>query len=224
MERQFDKELQDLRENLLKMGTLVEEAIANAVKSLIERDSDLARRTIERDSQINELEVKLEEKAIKLLALRQPMARDLRFIVKSVKIIASLERIGDHSVNICERALELNKEPPLKPYIDIPIMAQSAQMMLKEALDAFINEDTVLALKVCKDDQIIDDLDEQILRELLTFMTEDPHTITRAIWIIQISKNLERIGDLATNIAESVIYMVDAKDIRHGGYQERRSE
>lgn len=224
MERQFEKELQDLRENLLKMGTLAEEAIANAVKSLVERDSDMARRTIERDRQIDELEVKLEEKAIRLLALRQPMARDLRFIVKSVKIIASLERIGDHAVNLCERALELNKEPPLKPYIDIPIMAQSVQMMLKEALDAFINEDTALALKVCGNDQIIDDLDEQILRELLTFMMEDPHTITRAIWIIQISKNLERIGDLATNIAESVIYMVDAKDIRHGSYQERRSE
>ena len=218
MERQFEKELQDLRENLLKMGTLAEEAIANAVKSLVERDSDLARRTIERDSQINELEVNLEEKAIKLLALRQPMARDLRFIVNSVKIVASLERIGDHAVNLCEKALELNKEPPLKPYIDLPIMAQSAQKMLKEALDAFINEDTALAFKVCGDDQIIDDLDDQILRELLTFMMEDPHTITRAIWIIQISKNLERIADLATNIAESVIYMVEAKDIRHGGY------
>ena len=146
------------------------------------------------------------------------MARDLRFIIKSVKIIASLERIGDHAVNICERALELNKEPPLKPYIDIPRMASAAQMMLKEALDAFINEDTDLAFKVCHDDQIIDDLDDQILRELLTFMMEDPHTITRAVRIIRISKDLERIGDIATNIAESVIYMIDARDIRHGGY------
>jgi len=218
MERQFEKELQDLRENLLKMGTLVEEAIANAVKSLVERDSELARRTIECDCQIDQLEVKLEEKAVRLLALRQPMARDLRFIIKSVKIIASLERIGDHAVNICERALELNKEPPLKPYIDIPRMASAAQMMLKEALDAFINEDTDLAFKVCHDDQIIDDLDDQILRELLTFMMEDPHTITRAVRIIRISKDLERIGDIATNIAESVIYMIDARDKRHGGY------
>jgi phosphate transport system protein len=218
MERQFEKELQDLRENLLRMGTLVEEAIANAVKSLVERDSELARRTIECDCKIDELEVTLEEKAVRLLALRQPMARDLRFTIKSVKIIASLERIGDHAVNICERAMELNKEPPLKPYIDIPRMTRAAQMMLKEALDAFINEDTALAFKVCGDDQIIDDLDDQILQELLTFMMEDPHTITRAIWIIQISKNLERIADLATNIAESVIYMVEARDIRHGGY------
>lgn len=224
MERQFEKELQDLRKNLLRMGTLVEEAIANAVKSLVERDSELARRTIECDCQIDQLEVKLEEKAIKLLALRQPMARDLRFIIKSVKIISSLERIGDHAVNICEKALELNKEPPLKEYIDIPRMMKSAQMMLKEALDAFVNEDTDLALKVCRDDQIIDNLDDQILRELLTFMMEDPHTITRAIRIIQISKYLERIGDLATNIAESVIYMVEARDIRHGGYLEKSTE
>jgi phosphate transport system protein len=218
MERQFERELQDLRKNLLKMGTLTEEAIANAVKSLVERDSDLARRTIECDCNIDGLEMDLEEKAIKLLVLRQPMARDLRFIIKSVRIISCLERIGDHAVNICEKALELNKEPPLKEYIDIPRMTEAAQMMLKNALDAFINEDTDLAFKVCEDDQIIDDLDDQILRELLTYMMEDPHTITRSIRIIQISKYLERIGDLATNIAESVIYMVNARDIRHGGY------
>jgi phosphate transport system protein len=218
MERQFEKELQDLRKNLLKMGTLVEEAISNAVKSLVERDSELARKTIECDCLIDGLEMELEEKAIRLLALRQPMARDLRFIIKSVRIISCLERIGDHAVNICEKALELNKEPPLKEYIDIPRMTEAAQMMLKNALDAFINEDTDLAFKVCEDDQIIDDLDDQILRELLTYMIEDPHTITRSIRIIQISKYLERIGDLATNIAESVIYMVNARDIRHGGY------
>ena len=224
MERQFEKELNDLRKNLLKMGTLVEEAIDNAVRSLVERDSDLARKTIECDCEIDELEMELEESAIKLLALRQPMARDLRFIIKSIKIVASLERIGDHAVNICEKALELNKEPPLKEYIDIPRMTKAAQMMLKNALDAFINEDTDLAFQVCQDDQVIDDLDDQILRELLTYMIEDHRTITRAIRIIQISKYLERIGDLATNIAESVIYMVDARDIRHGAYKDKNKE
>lgn len=220
MERQFEKELLELRKKLVDMGTLVEEAIANAVNSLVNRDSELARKTIECDCRIDELEVELEEGVIKILALRQPIARDLRFIIKSLKIIASLERIGDHAVNICEKALELNKEPKLKEYIDIPRMAKAVQKMLKEVLDAFINEDVDLAFKVCGDDQIIDNLNDQILRELLTFMMEDPHTIARAIRIIQISKYLERIGDLATNIAESVIYMVNAKDIRHGGYMD----
>ncbi|MDY6854234.1 MAG: phosphate signaling complex protein PhoU [Thermodesulfobacteriota bacterium] len=220
MERQFEKELLELRKRLVDMGTLVEEAIANAVKSLVNRDCELARKTIECDCRIDELEVELEEGVIKILALRQPIARDLRFIIKSLKIIASLERIGDHAVNICEKALELNKEPKLKEYIDIPRMAKAVQIMLKEVLDAFINEDVDLAFKVCGDDHIIDNLNDQILRELLTFMMEDPHTIARAIRIIQISKYLERIGDLATNIAESVIYMVNAKDIRHGGYKD----
>ena len=216
MERHFEKELHALKENLLKMGALVEQAIANAIKSLVESDSDLAEKTIHSDSEIDELEIKLEEMAIRLLALRQPMARDLRFIVKGTKIITDLERMGDLAVNICERALELNKEPTLKPYIDLPRMAEKAQFMLKEALDAFVREDTEIALKVCQDDQLIDDLNNQIFRELLTFMLEDPRTISRAIRISFISKYIERIGDHATNIAEDVIYMVKAKDIRHG--------
>ncbi|MCD6266371.1 MAG: phosphate signaling complex protein PhoU [Deltaproteobacteria bacterium] len=216
MERHFERELHTLKENLLKMGSLVERNIANSIKSLIERDSELAQKTIQSDSQIDELEIKLEEIAIRLLALRQPMAKDLRFIVKGTKIITDLERMGDLAVNICERALELNKEPLLKPYIDLPRMAEKAQFMLKEALDAFVREDTEIALKVCQDDQLIDDLNNQIFRELLTFMLEDPRNISRAIRISFISKYLERIGDHATNIAEDVIYMVKAKDIRHG--------
>lgn len=218
MERHFEKELHALKENLLKMGALVEQAIANAIKSLVERDSELAEKTIHSDSEIDELEIKLEEMAIRLLALRQPMAKDLRFIVKGTKIVTDLERMGDLAVNICERALELNKEPTLKPYIDLPRMAEKAQFMLKEALDAFVREDTEIALKVCREDQLIDDLNNQIFRELLTFMLEDPRTISRAIRISFISKYLERIGDHATNIAEDVIYMVKAKDIRHGEY------
>jgi phosphate transport system protein len=216
MERHFEKELHALKENLLKMGALVEQAIANAIKSLVENDSDLAEKTIHSDSEIDELEIKLEEMAIRLLALRQPMAKDLRFIVKGTKIVTDLERMGDLAVNICERALELNKEPTLKPYIDLPRMAEKAQFMLKEALDAFVREDTEIALKVCQDDQLIDDLNNQIFRELLTFMLEDPRTISRAIRISFISKYIERIADHATNIAEDVVYMVKAKDIRHG--------
>jgi len=218
MERHFEKELHALKENLLTMGALVEQAIANAIKSLVERDSELAEKTIQSDSQIDELEIKLEEMAIRLLALRQPMAKDLRFIVKGTKIVTDLERMGDLAVNICQRALELNKEPTLKPYIDLPRMAEKAQLMLKEALDAFVRGDSEIALKVCQDDQLINDLNNQIFRELLTFMLEDPRTISRAIRISFISKYMERIGDHATNIAEDVIYMVKAKDIRHGAY------
>ena len=218
MERHFEKELHALKENLLNMGALVEQAIANSIKSLVERDSELAEKTIHSDSEIDELEIKLEEMAIRLLALRQPMAKDLRFIVKGTKIVTDLERMGDLAVNICERSLELNKETTLKPYIDLPRMAEKAQLMLKEALDAFVREDTEIALKVCKDDQLIDDLNNQIFRELLTFMLEDPRTISRAIRISFISKYIERIGDHATNIAEDVIYMIKAKDIRHGAY------
>ena len=218
MERHFEKELHALKENLLKMGALVERNIANAIKSLVERDSELAEKTIQSDIEIDEMEVKLEEMAIRLLALRQPMAKDLRFIVKGTKIVTDLERMGDQTVNICQRALELNKEPTLKPYIDLPRMAEKAQFMLKEALDAFVREDTELAIKVCQDDQLIDDLNNQIFRELLTFMLEDPRTISRAIRISFISKYIERLGDHATNIAEAVIYMVNAKDIRHGAF------
>jgi phosphate transport system protein len=218
MKRQFEEEFKTLKEGLLKMGALVEQAIANAIRALVEADSELAEKTIQSDHKIDTLEVKLEEMAIKLLALRQPMAQDLRFIVKGTKIITDLERMGDLAVNICQRILELNEESPLKPYIDLPRMAEKTQLMLKESLDAFVREDTKLALKVCQDDQLIDDLHDQIFRELLTFMMEDPRVISRAIRISFISKYMERIADHATNIAEDVIYMVKAKDIRHGAY------
>jgi phosphate transport system protein len=149
------------------------------------------------------------------LALHQPAGRDLRFITTGLKITTDLERIGDMAVNICERALELNLEPQLKPYIDIPRMARVAQRMIRESLDAFVREDTELALKVCKDDEEVDQLNSQIFREVVTFMIDDPHTINRAIKISSISKYLERIADHATNIAEMVIFMVKGKSIRH---------
>jgi len=213
--RIYDAELYEIREKLLEMGGKVEVMITNAMKSLVERDSELAGQTIVFDHQINHLEVEIDEKCLQVLATRQPAARDLRFITLALKIVTDLERIGDQCVAVAKRALELNQEAPLKPYIDLPRMAHWAAVMVKESLDAFVRSDDELALKVCNDDQFVDDLNEQIQRELLTFMMEEPETISRAIKINYISKCIERIADHATNIAEMVIFMVKGKDIRH---------
>jgi len=214
-DKKYDEELKKLREEILYMGGLVEDLIQKAVKTLVDRDSDLARVIIERDHEVNRLDVEIDDICIKLLALHQPAGRDLRFITTGLKITTDLERIGDMAVNICERALELNEEPQLKPYIDIPRMARISQRMIRESLDAFVREDTELALKVCKDDNEVDDLNAQIFRETLTFMIENVQTISRATKIASVSKYLERIADHATNIAEMVIFMVKGKSIRH---------
>jgi phosphate transport system protein len=220
MERQhisasFDLELDKLRTMILAMGGKVEQMIAGSIKSLIERDSDLASRIIVMDHEVNGLEVAIDEKCLELLALRQPAARDLRFITLALKIVTDLERIGDQCANVAKRVREINEEPPIKPYIDIPRMAHWTEVMLKESLDAFVRGDVDLAVKVCKDDNFVDELNIQIQRELLSYMIEDPATITRAIKLNYISKYLERIADHATNIAEMVIFMVKGKDIRH---------
>jgi phosphate transport system protein len=214
-DKRYEEELKKLREEILYMGGLVEDQIQKSVKSLVDRDSDLATVIIERDHEVNRLDVEIDELCIKLLALHQPAGRDLRFITTGLKITTDLERIGDMAVNICERALELNQEPQLKPYIDIPRMARISQRMIRESLDAFVREDTELALKVCKDDDEVDQLNAQIFRETLTFMLENAQTISRATKISSISKYLERIADHATNIAEMVIFMVKGKSIRH---------
>jgi phosphate transport system protein len=211
----FDLELAALRKSILAMGGKVELMIAGSVKSLADRDSALADRVIAMDREVNGLEVAIDEKCLQLLALRQPAARDLRFITLALKIVTDLERIGDQCTSVAKRVRELNEEPPLKPYIDIPRMAHWTEVMVKEALDAFVRGDVDLAIKVCNDDQNVDDLNVQVQRELLTFMIEDPGTITRAIKLNYISKYLERIADHATNIAEMVIFMVKGKDIRH---------
>ncbi|GFO69027.1 phosphate transport system regulatory protein PhoU [Geomonas limicola] len=213
--RQFDAELNDIREKLLEMGGKVELMIANALLALVERNTELAVQTIAFDHEINRLEMEIDEKCLEVLARRQPAARDLRFITLALKIVTDLERIGDQCANIAKRVKELNLEPALKPYIDLPRMAQAASTMVKEALDAFVRGDENLAIKVCQDDQVVDDLNEQIQRELLTFMMSDPSAITRAMRINYISKCLERIADHATNVAEMVIFMVKGKDIRH---------
>jgi phosphate transport system protein len=214
-DKRYDEELKKLREEILYMGGLVEDQIQKAVKSLVDRDSALAEIIIERDHEVNRLDVDIDDICIKLLALHQPAAKDLRLITTGLKITTDLERIGDMAVNICERALELNQEPQLKPYIDIPRMARISQRMIRESLDAFVREDTNLALKVCRDDDEVDQLNTQIFRETVTFMLENVQTISRATKISSISKYLERIADHATNIAEMVIFMVKGKSIRH---------
>jgi phosphate transport system protein len=211
----FDMELKELKEKLLHEAGLVERAIQNAIKALLERTSDIATKVIEDDDLINALEVEIDEFCLKLLALRQPAARDLRFITTAIKINYDLERIGDTAVNICERVLELNQEPQLKPYIDLPTMASIVQTMVKESLDAFVKEDVQLALKVTQDDERVDSYLDQIFRELLTYMMQDARTISRATRLLFISKNLERMADHAVNIAELVIFMVEGKIIRH---------
>lgn len=211
----FDLELKELKERLLHEGGLVERAIQDAIKALLERTSDVARKVIEDDDSINALEVEIDEFCLRLLALRQPAARDLRFITTAIKINYDLERIGDMAVNICERVLELNQEPQLKPYIDLPTMASIVQNMVKESLDAFVKEDVQLALKVTQDDEKVDSYLDQIFRELLTYMMQDARTISRATRLLFISKNLERMADHAVNIAELVIFMVEGKIIRH---------
>ena len=211
----FQMELEELKINLLKMAAWVEEAISQAVQSLVKRDSELAKKTFAGEDRINRLEIEIDEMCLKLLALRQPMAVDLRFITSAMKIITDLERIGDQAVNIAERAISLNEEPQLKPYIDIPRMAEIAQSMVKDVLDAFVNKDSKLARSVCERDDLVDGLNDQVFRELLTYMISDPKTITRAAHLMIVCRCLERIADHATNIAEDVIFMVDALVIKH---------
>jgi phosphate transport system protein len=213
--RQYEEDLRGLRSGLLKMGGLVERQIVEAIESLVNRNTEQARETIQRDVEVNRLDSEMDQRCINLLALHQPTASDLRFITTGLKITTDLERIGDNAVNICERATELNEEPQLKPYIDIPRMADIAQNMVKDSLDAFMREDTELAEEVIARDDEVDQLNYQTYRELLSYMAEDPQTIPRATRILFISKYLERIADHATNIAEMVVYMVKGRSIKH---------
>jgi len=214
-QRHFDEELADLKTKLLRMAAQTEDQIDQALTALVTRDSVLAREVIERDHQINALDVEIDEESIRLLALHQPAARDLRLVTTAMKIATELERISDLSENVSERVIELNEEPQLKPYIDIPMMGNMARVMVKHSIDAFVKEDAQLARKVLADDDYVDDLMEQLFRELLSFMLEDTRTISRAIRLSFIAKYLERMADHATNIAELVVYLVEGKIIRH---------
>lgn len=217
-DRGYENELNKLRQQLLLMGTKVEEMLATSMRSLLERDSELARRMIAFDDQIDQLEMETDELCLRILARRQPVASDLRFLTTSLKIVTDLERIGDLGVNICERVLELNTEPQLKPYINLPRMSEEAQGMVREVLDAFVAGDAERAQRIVARDEIVDEFYRQIFRELLTYMMEDPRNIFRATRLQSIAKYLERIADHATNLAEEVVFMFKGKDIRHGGH------
>jgi phosphate transport system protein len=215
MQRHFHEELEALKQTLLAMSGLVEDQIRRVMRALIERDDILAQEVIDRDRRVNAYDVEVDETCVNLLALHQPAAGDLRFLTTAMKIVTDLERMGDEAANIAQRAIDLNREPQLKPYIDLPRMAERAQQMVKDSLDAFVARDTELARHVRAADDDVDALRDQVFRELLTFMMEDARTIPRAIRLILISRSLERVADHATNIAEMVIYMVEGKMVRH---------
>jgi phosphate transport system protein len=213
--KQFEEDLGELKNRLLYMGSLVEEMIRQVITALVDRNSDVANKIIEDDRLIDDLEKEIDEMCLRIIALRQPTASDLRFITSTMKLVTDLERIADTAVNIAERVLELNLEPQLKPYIDLPKMANTVEQMVKESLDAVVKEDVPKAIAIMKQDKNIDQLYQQIFRELLTFMMENPLTITRAMRLIFVAKSLERIADHATNIAEQVLFLVRGKDVRH---------
>jgi phosphate transport system protein len=214
--KQYEQQLRTLKEKLLLMSHRAEVSIADATQALVERRPSLAQRVVDEDDELDRLELEIDDLCFEILALEHPVASDLRFITTVIKIVGDIERIGDNGVNIARRALEIMHEPELKPIIDIPVAARAAQKILKDSLDAFINADAELAKRVIENDRYIDDVCEQMLRELLTYMLEDPATVSRALRLIFVARNLERIGDHASNIAEMVIFLVEGQDVRHG--------
>ncbi|HEY2945887.1 MAG TPA: phosphate signaling complex protein PhoU [Vicinamibacteria bacterium] len=211
----FEEELQALKNRLLNMGALVEERVHDATHALIDRRLDTAERIIGSDQDVNDLQIEIDDRCLRLLALQQPMASDLRLITAAMKINADLERIGDQAVNIAEQVVRILAHPPLKPIIDLPRMAEISERMTRESLDAFVRKDAKLARSILARDDEVDQLKDQVFRVLLTYMMADPGTIERALGLILISRHLERIADHATNIAEDVIFVVEAKDVRH---------
>jgi len=212
---EFEHELRRLREQLLVMGSHVETIIGNSIKALTERDTALAEHTIAADRVVDRMEVELDGLCLDILARRQPMASDLRFITLVLKVVTDLERIADLGVNVCERVAELNSEPQLKPYVDIPRMGREVQAMLREALDAFVAKDAARAQAIIGRDETVDALYGQVFRELLTFMMEDAHNVYRATRLQSVAKYLERMADHTTNLAEMVIFMIEGQDVRH---------
>jgi phosphate transport system protein len=217
LDNDYEADLQKLREDLLLMGARVEEMIASSMQALSKRDSVLAERTMLIDRTINRLEMEIDAHCLVILARRQPVASDLRFITTALKLVTDLERVGDLGVNICERVIELNEEEPLKPYVDLVNMAEAAQAMLRDGLDAFVAGDMERAHAVISRDGEVDAYYKSIFRDLLTYMMENPRNIFRATRVQSIAKYIERIADHATNVAELVVFMVRGKDIRHAG-------
>ncbi len=213
--RHFDREIEHLKELLLRMGAMVEEAINDSIRALLERDSAVAQRVIDNDNTIDQMELEIDQHTVELIAMMQPAAVDLRFVAAAMKITPELERVADLAVDVCERAIELNREPLLKPLIDIPRLARIAQDMVRQSLDAFVRRDAVLARQVIARDDEVDLLTEQSFRELLTYMLEDSRNISRAIRLTFVGKYFERIADGATNICEMVVYLAEGKVIKH---------
>src|SRR5262245_974205 len=219
--KHYEEQLRTLKQRLLLMGHHAEQMVADSIRSLVERRPSLAHEVIQSDDTMDQLEIEIDNLCYEILALEQPVARDLRFIATALKIVRDIERIGDIAVNIAERGIELLQEPELKRMIDLPIMVDAALRILKDSLDAFVNSDAELAEKVISDDHLIDDIYEHIFRELLTYMMEDARYISLALKLIFIAKHLERVGDHSSNIAEMVIFLVKGQDIRHGTRADR---
>jgi phosphate transport system protein len=223
MERHFDQSLKELNEKLIRMATLAEEMIKIAIKALVERNASIIEEVNQREKEVNELQIVIDEEVITLIARMQPMATDLRFLIAASKINSELERIGDQTINICQNTVFLLKYPPLKPFVDLPLMADITQQMVRNSLDAYVHKDAAKAQAVLDSDDKVDAFKDQIFRELLTYMMAEPQTIQRALCIILIARNLERIGDHSTNIAEEVIYLVQGRDVRHHHEEQKRS-
>jgi len=222
MERHFEADLHALRDRLLAMGSLAETMIHKGIKALVDRDAALVQAVLAHEEEMDLLCIEIDDRCFTQLALRQPMASDLRFLVGAIKINSDLERIGDQAVSIALRSRSLITQPQLKPLIDIPRMAGVVQWMVRKSLDAFMQRDPELARRVIDEDDEVDNLRDQVFRELLTYMVGDTSTIPRAIDLILISRNLERIADHSTNIAEDVIYIVRGEDVRERGDKELR--
>ncbi len=215
MERHLDQDLEGVRQQLLRMGGEVEAMVAGAMQALVDRNAAQAEAVRVHDRDVDRLEKEIDENCARLLATRQPTAVDLRFLVSVMKIVNDLERVGDSAVNIAQAVVALNEEPQLKPYVDLPRLADLVRRMVRDSLDAFVRRDAALAFAVCRRDDQIDALYKQLFRELLTYMIEDPTAVSRALHLLLIARNLERIADHATNISEDVIYYVEGRDIRH---------
>ena len=215
MERHFVQDLEALKKSLIKMGSLAEQAISESIRSLLERRKDIGQQVIALDKEINTFEITIDEQVVGLLALQQPVATDLRFILAAAGISTDLERIGDHAVNIAQSALVYVDYPPVKQLVDIPHIAQITQQMLRDVIDAFIHSNPALCRAVLRNDDVVDDLNRQVVADLVSVMHSNPDTIDPALELIRVSRNLERVADLATNIAEDVVFMYEAQVVKH---------
>jgi len=224
MKRHFDDELKKLKDKLFRMGLQAETAVAKASEALFERDSKKAEEIIKGDQEINLCEIEIDELGHELIALYQPTAVDLRFITMVLKINSDLERVGDQAVNIAEKAIEINQEPPMKPYVDLPKCAETVRTMVREALDAFMKRDPVKAREILEKDDVIDGINDKVYKDLQKLMMEKPESVRQGVALIMVSHNLERVADLATNIAEDVIYLSRGIDVRHHIRERREKE